>query len=199
MFVCIESTFIRVGDKKSKRLANCICQCGNRFITELYAIKSGHTKSCGCYHRECARKLSRTHGQSQSGTYGIWRAMKARCNNPNNKKFSIYGGRGIKVCERWLKFENFLSDMGERPKNLTIDRIDNDKGYTPDNCQWATIAEQNQNLRSNRWLEFEGKKLHLSAWAKKLEVRPSRIAWRLKMGWPLEKALSNIKRINQYK
>jgi len=109
---------------------------------------TGNTQSCGCMHREIDREWHTIHGHAskpQSTEYRRWSAMLARCRNPNNPAYSRYGGRGIKVCLRWLKFENFLADMGYVPFGKTLDRKNNNKGYNPFNCRWATPKEQANN------------------------------------------------------
>lgn len=116
--------------------------------------------------------------------------MLERCNNPNSIRFYDYGGRGIKVCERWLKFENFLEDMGERPKNTTIERKENNKGYYKENCRWATVKEQCNNRRSNHFLTFNEKTQTMAQWADEIEISSNTICMRLRSGWSVEKALT---------
>lgn len=107
-----------------------------------------------------------THGMHATPTWQAWKDMKARCSNPNLKNYARYGGRGIRVCERWLKFENFLADMGIRPDGMTLERKENDGDYEPGNCRWATRLEQARNTRRNRYIEIDGKRLTLSEWAR---------------------------------
>lgn len=108
------------------------------------------------------------HGSCGTRTYRIWKAMRTRCNNPNSPAFSRYGGRGIKVCSRWDSFSAFLADMGEAPEGLSIERKNNDRGYEPENCRWATPKEQARNMRVNRLIEHDGETLCLSEWAERL-------------------------------
>jgi hypothetical protein len=128
---------------------SCICDCGGNTIAYAGNLKNGNTQSCGCFHSERFKHV--THGQSETWAYGIWGKMKDRCLNPNNQKYKDYGGRGIKIHERWLNsFENFSSDMGPRPSpKHSIDRKDNDGDYAPDNCHWVTSKEQTRNKRTN--------------------------------------------------
>lgn len=128
---------------------SCLCDCGNRVIVAGSKLRFGHTTSCGCSVLERVSNLNRTHGLSKSPTYKSWASMWVRCTNPRNKDWHNYGGRGITVCKRWRKFENFLADQGLKPEGLTLERVNNEKGYTPKNCKWATRAEQARNQR--RW------------------------------------------------
>lgn len=124
------------------------CICGNLFKTRRASVRSGHTKSCGCLRDSSTSERFRTHGRSRTSEFYTWQALIQRCTNVNDSGWKHYGGRGITVCSEWLNsFETFLSDMGPRPPGLSLDRIDNDKGYSKDNCRWATIEVQNNNKR----------------------------------------------------
>ena len=133
--------------KRRQKAWLCSCDCGSATVVLTGSLRRGCTKSCGCLQREQAGTQRLTHGQRHSRTYESWKHMKSRCSNPNYQYFASYGGRGIAVCERWEKFENFLADMGERPPGKSLDRIDNEKGYCPENCRWATHSEQMKNRR----------------------------------------------------
>ena len=136
--------------KNGKYLWLCRCSCGNTKVTDTGQLNSGCTQSCGCLKHDLLVEKNLSHGLANTPIYNVWATMKQRCLNSSEKRFKDYGGRGIKVCERWLKFENFIQDMGERPEKLELDRINNDGNYEPDNCRWVTRSENLKNRRSHK-------------------------------------------------
>jgi len=132
-----------------------------------------------------------THGRSRTKIYRVWRSMLSRCQDPNFPKFQNWGGRGIRVCERWQTFEHFFADMGECPPGRVLDRIDNDGDYTKDNCRWATTREQHNNKRPNRPLTFNGRTQTIAEWARELGFSYFTLNTRLnRLGWSIERALT---------
>lgn len=159
---------------------NCECECGSEVVTGGYGLRSGNSKSCGCYQIERVK----THGLYEAREYGIWGAMFQRCNNPRNKIYVRYGGRGISVCESWANFENFISDMGPRPSTgHSLDRIDNDGNYCPSNCRWATRREQQNNTRRNVHITANGETMTIAQWARKISATPGKLWGRKARGW----------------
>lgn len=158
-------------DKSGRKKWLCKCDCGNEKIVLSDNLCRGVTKSCGCWNKEQKVRLNTTHGMSQMPIHSLWLKMIDRCLNPNNKAFNNYGGRGISVCERWLKFENFFEDMGNRPEGKSLERIDNQKGYSKENCCWATDTEQARNKRNNHLIEYMGHKKSIAEWAEILNIK----------------------------
>lgn len=180
------------GHDNGNRLYRCKCDCGKESVHRGSHMARGACRSCGCLQREQGAingLKAKKHGMCDSLTYGSWSAMKFRCENSGHIAFAHYGGRGISVCERWAKFENFLADMGERPKGKSLERIDNSKGYTPDNCRWASSKEQARNRRDNRLIEAFGQKFCQSEWAEIVGIKLSTIRERLRRGWTAEESL----------
>jgi hypothetical protein len=136
---------------KCRKRFVCICACGTKLVVRWSNLKSGNTQSCGCLRKEIKRVV--VHGEASPRTpeYKTWCSMRERCFNTKHPKYTLYGGRGISVCKKWKQgYLNFLSDMGRRPgKGYSLDRINNDRGYMPSNCRWATVLEQNKNRRKN--------------------------------------------------
>ena len=169
----------------------CRCECGNDAIYSVSALRSGKTISCGCFRDDQLRRRALRHGKHNSTEYLIWRGMLSRCQNPTSSSYARYGARGISVCATWASsFEVFFADMGERPPRTTLDRRDNNKGYDPSNCRWATAIEQSRNRRNNRVLEFGGESLCVSEWAERVGISAPALFHRLRVGWPLEVALT---------
>jgi hypothetical protein len=138
-------------DKDGNAMWLCICSCGNRLIVLGRSLRRNRTKSCGCWYKEAIGLRVRKHGNCMNyeitSEYSSWMNMKARCSNQDHGSFARYGGRGIMICPRWMKFENFLADMGKKPSSRhSIDRINNDGNYEPSNCRWATRKQQAANM-----------------------------------------------------
>jgi len=161
---------------------NCRCECGSDVAVASDFLKRGLTKSCGCYNRDAARSRRLTHGQSRTDTYNVWNTMHSRCENPKVQNYPRYGGRGIKVCERWASYVNFIADMGERPEGGTIERKNNDGNYEPGNCVWATVKCQQNNRSTNVLISALGKTQTIQQWAEELQINPGTIAWRIRNG-----------------
>jgi hypothetical protein len=165
------------------------CDDGKEIEADKYHVLSGNTRSCGCLSIEAKVERATIHGHAarnrQTSEYRTWSGMHKRCSNPNDKEYKNYGGRGIRVCERWNEFENFLADLGPKPSpKHEIDRFPNKNGnYDPDNCRWATKIQQANNKRTNHHLTVDGETLTVAEWAREANIHPGALRWRIKAGW----------------
>lgn len=173
----------------------CKCECGNINRFAASDLMSGKTLSCGCFQKGIAKKLFTKHGHSRqrrvTTLYRRWLHMMERCSNPKCNKYEHYGGRGIKVCQRWHDYENFLADMGNVPKGLTLERNDVNENYCPENCRWATMKEQANNRRNNHLITFEGETKTIAQWSEETGISAPALLRRIsKLGWGIKKALT---------
>lgn len=179
----------RGSDRNQKALWLAECACGARVTKTTGQLRSGHTRSCGCLRSETAKRTFTKHGltagRRASPEIATWSAMIRRCHDPRESHYPWYGARGIKVCARWrASFGAFLADMGIRPgPGFTLDRIDNDGDYTPENCRWATSAEQSRNRSDNHWIEIDGERRTLVDWARARGLKYQTIVKRIERGW----------------
>ncbi len=170
----------------------CVCDCGAVKAVAARHLRSGGTKSCGCWGRENVTAANTKHGWYYTSTYKIWAGMIKRCVNEKTKAYPRYGGRGISVHPPWRdSFEAFLADMGERPAGLSLDRVDNDGNYEPGNCRWTTMKQQNRNRNNNRMLTVFGETHPMATWSEELGIPYSRIQSWLDIG-NLEELVINI-------
>lgn len=182
----------RVENSGNKVRWECSCECGGRSVVSSGGLTIGGTKSCGCLVKEMLPKSVTTHGMSwKIPEYNIWVCMRQRCNNKNNPAYHRYGGRGLKIEKRWDSFENFLADMGRRPSSQhSIERKNNNLGYSKSNCKWASAVEQGSNMRSNKWIEFKGKKQLCHQWDAQMGYNRNTVLQRLHLGWTVERAIT---------
>jgi hypothetical protein len=173
---------------------HCLCDCGSEKIVSGKHLRRGSIKSCGCYRRKKSSLKAKTHGATNTRLYNIWRSMRQRCKNPTDVNIKKnYLDRGITVCKEWHNFSIFQhwAMTNGYADNLTIDRVDNDKGYSPENCRWADIYEQSNNRRSNQIITFNGITLTLAQWTRKIGVSKTLLNKRIfSYGWSPEKALT---------
>ena len=179
----------RRAERGGNHLFETLCDCG--VISEKWYcnLRSGASSSCGCLRSEVTTRINTKHGMVASPTYRSWQDMRKRCENDRAKRYADYGGRGISVCARWARFENFLADMGERPKGKTLDRIDVNGDYEPDNCRWADSKTQARNKRNNVRLAAKGQIKTIAEWAEVSPVTQPTITNRLQAGWDIEDAI----------
>lgn len=181
-------------DDNKGTMIECLCDCGTIFSAHRYSLLSGNTLSCGCYHKEKSIEASFKHGMTGTRMHDIWSGLKSRCSLKTNYGYKNYGGRGISVCDEWLADDGFLSFYDWSINNgyaesLTIDRIDNSLGYTPENCRWVDMEVQCNNTRKNLHIEYKGESKTLAQWVKYLGIKYSKTYCRIyKLGWSVEKA-----------
>lgn len=171
----------------------CVCDCGNEHIVRSGKLICGNVTSCGCVRRKRCGDRFRTHGCGRTKLYKVWKSMRDRCLNPKNRAYISYGGRGITVCSEWNNsyesFRDWALSNGYSG-GLSIDRVNNDKGYYPENCRWATSAQQANNKRNNKEIEYNGETHTISEWERILGFKKSSLNARLRMGWSVERALT---------
>ena len=193
-------TAVRFAERRNRAAFwKCLCMCGNTKIVAASDLLRGHSRSCGCLMADVARRTIKqaqlanvTHGHTSrngcSSEYRSWNSMRQRCNNPKNDRYKDYGGRGIKVCVRWQNFSNFLADMGARPKHTSIDRINNDGNYGPENCRWATYQQQQRNGRRVKIVTRSGITGSFRDVCESLGLNPDVVRTRLNRGWSIDDA-----------
>lgn len=179
----------------------CKCDCGKTKIASTGNLRQGQVRSCGCLQKDSYKSNSRnhklsllamTHGETKTHLYMVWSGMKRRCQNPHTKYYPLYGGRGVRVCDEWQKYEPFRdwAHATGYKQGLTIDRIDCDGDYCPENCRWITFQEQQRNRRNNRHYEYQGKSYTVLEIAKILGMKPRTVQGRIERGWSIEKIFS---------
>lgn len=181
----------RAPNKSNNVRWNCICDCGNETIQSTSHLTSGHTKSCGCFRVRYARESHTIHGCGfdDNRLYRIWKHMKERCSNPNVKCYKRYGGKGVKVCDEWLHDFKAFYDWAMAngySEDLTLDRIDYNGSYSPENCRWATYKQQANNTSRNLVYEYDGRVMTLSQWSEYTGINYMTLMGRIKRGLPLE-------------
>lgn len=185
-----ECTYLSENDKRrsetGNRYAYFKCFCGKEFTTTIAKVKSLHTQSCGCIHKKGLIERNTVHGFANRGKkikeYQVWIHIHSRCTNPKSKGFKYWGGRGIKMCDRWLhSFERFLEDMGKCPANCRgIDRIDNNGNYEPANCKWATFVEQLNNTSRNVFVQYKGESKTMAQWSRVIDMPYAKLRHRIR-------------------
>jgi hypothetical protein len=181
-----------VGKKNKRHRWLCECDCGTKRIVSRLSLVAKSTRSCGCFRFQQIKKSSKTHGLSKTNEYKIWSGMKARCCDIRNTAYRTYGARGIRVCERWMSsFSDFIKDVGDRPsKNHSLDRIDNNGDYCPENCRWATKSQQSSNKRGLRIINHNGESRTMSEWSRIQGINVSTVCGRISRGWNEVRAIT---------
>lgn len=205
-YVCKGETFeAHIGDTinyltieklYSNNSCDCICKCGKKVKgIKLYSIRSGNTKSCGCYNLELIAKRNTTHGDSKTRLYKIWQGMKKRCFNPNAVRYELYGGRGITVCQEWLDWSIFKewAIKNGYDDSLTIERKNTNKDYCPENCEWIPLSQQANNRSMCHLITLNGETHNITEWSKITGIPRTSITSRIRRGWTPEKAITTPK------
>lgn len=177
----------------------CLCNCGGEVTETSHRLMSGRRRSCGCLKLAPKRHGQARRAGARTGAYHTWASMMGRCYRPTAGGFLFYGARGIRVCERWHRFEHFAADMGPRPDGATLDRVDPNRDYEPNNCRWASRLQQSRNTRRNVVIEYQGQSRCASEWAVLIGVSVTTIYARLRNGWPTEQVLSPPLRHSPFK
>lgn len=174
----------------------CKCSCGAEKVFQAKNLVAGRSKSCGCLSKEMTSERKTTHGHNRPGkttrTYITWVNMHRRCDYEKSASFRFYGARGISVCDEWKDFSKFLSDMGERPEGMSLDRIDSSKNYSKENCRWASSLDQANNTAKNHRMTYNGETLTTSQWARKLGINVGTIQSRIARGGTVAESLSTV-------
>lgn len=183
-------TVLGFSHKIGKKLKwDCLCDCGTKRAVYTFALKT--SGSCGCLQKEITSERCIRHGLHGTPEYYVWAQIKQRTGNPSCRSFKNYGGRGISMCKEWESFEQFIADMGLRPSSKhSIERIDNDGDYCPENCKWATWLKQGNNRRTNRIVTIDGKSMTVAELERLSGIPRSRLYYRLSHGWPADRVLS---------
>lgn len=178
--------------KRGSARWNCICECGNNVVVDAAKLKSGHTKSCGCLRAEQNRTVALKHGLAKTRLHRIWMQIHARCNATHGKNYDWYASRGITVCDEWSDFLTFYfwAINNGYSDDLTIDRIDVERGYEPSNCRWVDLVVQANNKRNNFLIEYNGKRQTAPQWERETGINAKTLRYRVLHGWTAEKALT---------
>lgn len=183
----------RVGSKNNRAMWECVCECGKHIITSGHALRRGNTKSCSCLQKDKASMRLKTHGMSSTNLYTTWANIRKRCEDPSSQDYRYYGSRGISVCKEWHDSEVFISwalASGYK-QGLTIDRINNNGNYCPENCRWVDRKTQSRNSRKNYLITFRGETHCISEWSEITNIDQNTIRCRIRRyGWDIERALT---------
>ena len=180
-----------IGKSLKKGYYDCVCDCGNTRSVNAYSLSHGRTQSCGCYRDEQTSNVTKTHGDSATRLYRIWNTMKSRCEIKSQTVYKHYGGRGIKVCKEWQDYPTFKkwALLHGYTEKLTLDRVDVNGNYEPNNCRWVNMKTQANNTRTNRFVVCDGVSHTLAEWAELTDINAETIGYRLNHGWDTHKAL----------